>query len=48
MKLGKIFMLAISQSLAGYPVNVQHCTKLWGGKARQEEGHENRMEYKSC
>lgn len=37
MKLSKIFMFSISQPLAEYPSRVQHCAKLWDGKARQKE-----------
>jgi len=40
MKFSKIFMFSISQPLAGYASRAQHCAKLWDGKARQKEGHE--------
>jgi len=33
-------MFSISQPLAGYASRAQHCAKLWDGKARQKEGHE--------
>lgn len=36
MKLSKIFYVFNQLLLAGYPRWVQHCAKLWDGKARAE------------